>query len=224
MKLFRIFAILSASLLLFALPASADRVKDSELLVMSMITAVQTVLRDEALDKPEKQAAIKQVMDEYFDVQGITRAAAGQYWRKATSEQRARYTELLTDVLATKAVKQFKFLTDLEFEPTKSTEKGPKMVLVGGRIIDHSGARPDTIVNWRVATKEGQPPAIIDIEIENISMLITQRQENQAILRKNNGDFDALIRSLLITQHQENQAILHKNNGNFDVLIRTLEN
>ena len=33
----------------------------------------------------------------------------------------------------------------------------------------------------------------LDVEIENISMLVTQKQENIAIIRQNQGQFSSLI-------------------------------
>ena len=63
-------------------------------------------------------------------------------------------------------------------------------------IHDKTGQLPDTIVAWRVSTREGKPARIIDVEVENISMLITQQQENTAIIRQNGGKFSALIDAL----------------------------
>ena len=40
-------------------------------------------------------------------------------------------------------------------------------------------------------------PLILDVEIENISMLVTQKQENIAIIRKNEGQFAALIDAMI---------------------------
>ena len=42
-------------------------------------------------------------------------------------------------------------------------------------------------------TREGTAPKLFDIEIENLSLLVTQKQENVAVIRKNKGDFGALI-------------------------------
>jgi phospholipid transport system substrate-binding protein len=51
-------------------------------------------------------------------------------------------------------------------------------------------------VNWRVIANSAGRPAVMDIEIENISMLITQKQENVAIIRQNKGKFAALIEAM----------------------------
>lgn len=45
-------------------------------------------------------------------------------------------------------------------------------------------------------TREGEPPRVFDIEIENLSLLVTQKQENVAVIRKNRGQFGALIEAM----------------------------
>ena len=37
---------------------------------------------------------------------------------------------------------------------------------------------------------------MFDIEIENLSLLVTQKQENVAVIRKNKGEFVALINAM----------------------------
>ena len=49
-------------------------------------------------------------------------------------------------------------------------------------------------VNWRVLTRE-ERRRVFDIEIENLS-LVAQKQENVAVIRKNKGDFLALINAM----------------------------
>jgi len=67
---------------------------------------------------------------------------------------------------------------------------------VGGIISDKTGSIPDAEVAWRVVTKDDNPAKIIDIEVENISMLKTQQDENTTIIRRNGGKFSALIEEL----------------------------
>jgi phospholipid transport system substrate-binding protein len=40
------------------------------------------------------------------------------------------------------------------------------------------------------------PAKVLDVEIENISMLVTQKQENITIIRQNEGRFSALIEAM----------------------------
>ena len=67
---------------------------------------------------------------------------------------------------------------------------------VSGTFTDPTGQRPAVKVNWRVLTREGAAPKVFDIEIENLSLLVTQKQENVAVIRKNKGEFVALINAM----------------------------
>ena len=192
----RLFSALLLLALLPAGPVMAERISEAEQLVTQMMVQVKQAVENTALDEAGKQAEVSALLTSYFDVDGIARAAAGQYWRRASAAERSQYQALFLDSLVRMAASQFEQFRGLEFQPTASSQRGEKMVLVGGVISDPSGQRPQAVVNWRLTTLPGQPARIIDIEIENISMLMTQRQENIAIIRKNGGQFSALIAAL----------------------------
>ena len=183
--------------------ANADtRLQEARSLVQEMADAVkQTVEADYESDK-DRVAAVDVLIENYFDFAGITRFSAGRYWKKATEQERTDYAFLFREVLTGLAVRQFEQLRGLEYQVTDAVSKGKKLVLVTGIMSDPTGAQADTIVSWRVSTIEGKAPLIIDVEIENISMLITQQQENTAIVRKNGGKFSALIDILRDAKNQ----------------------
>ena len=103
---------------------------------------------------------------------------------------------MIREVIIGTVVRNFDQLKGLEYSHVATTEKGSKLVLVTGRFSDTVGDRPSILVNWRVITRPGKPVKVLDIEIENISMLVTQKQENIAIIRKNKGEFAALIAAM----------------------------
>jgi phospholipid transport system substrate-binding protein len=70
------------------------------------------------------------------------------------------------------------------------------MVMVSGNLLVPNQSITKVSVNWRVSTPDSYMAKIIDIEFENISMLVTQKQENVAIIRKNGGSFSALIKAI----------------------------
>ena len=188
----------AASLLIaggFLAPASAsERVTASTSLVGEMITDLETFLATDTGDTEAREAEISRVLDTYFDMASITRFSAGQYWRAATAEERTQYGALFTDVLIGTIVRNFDQLNGLAYAPGKATEKGDKFVIVSGTFTDTTGERPPVAVNWRVLAPAGEQAKVFDIEIENLSLLVTQKQENVAVIRKNKGKFAALIK------------------------------
>ena len=173
-----------------------DRVSEAEHLVTALITELeQTSLRDNMSDKDNKQV-LDQLVESYFDVDAITRFSVGRYWRVATESERSEYAKLFRFVLLNQANEQFHKLRDLEFKPTTTNTKGDKLILVGGIIHDKSGEFPDVEIFWRIVAQPDKPAKIFDIEVENISMLKTQQDENTTLIRRNAGRFGALIEAL----------------------------
>ena len=180
--------------LTFGHMAKADeRINSANALVQDMADAVKMAVEADYADDASRIAAVDQLIDRYFDFAGITRFSAGRYWKKASKAEQERYAMLFRKVLTGLAARQFDQLKGLDYTITNAVSKGKKLVLVTGVMNDPTGAQADAVVSWRVSTRADTAPLIIDVEIENISMLITQQQENTAIIRKNGGKFQALI-------------------------------
>ena len=189
--------ILAASITVNPAQARADsRVLKADAFILSLINDIRITVEAATETNDERKAAINAVVDTYFDVDGITRFSAGRYWRAASDEQRVHYAKQFRNVLVNTASRQFDQINGLTFIPTMSKVRGEKLILVGGIIQDSSGALPDVEIFWRVSAIAGQPMRVIDVQIENISMLKTQRDENEAIIRRGGGSFDALLQSL----------------------------
>lgn len=190
----RIFVLALLGLSCLIQPVMADeRLARASAVVTEMAQAVKGAVEQDYDSEEARLAAVNDLLDTYFDFKGITRFSAGRYWKKATDQERADYEMLFRDVLTGLAARQFNQLKGLDYTVTDAVSKGKKLVLVTGVMKDPSGAQADAIVSWRVSTPKDSAPLIIDVEIENISMLITQQQENTAIVRKNGGKFQALI-------------------------------
>ena len=129
-------------------------------------------------------------------MESITRFSAGQYWRAADDTQKTEYGALFRQVLTGTIVRNFDQLDGLVYSAGSATAKGDKFVIVSGTFTDTTGKQAAVAVNWRVLTREGKAPKVFDIEIENLSLLVTQKQENVAVIRKNKGEFGALIEAM----------------------------
>ena len=196
--MFRKYFLIPILLIFMVLSASAsaeDRVAATESLILSLVERIQTVIEGE----PSPQNVRTQtdmIIDEYFDFNLAARFAAGQAWRQATDDEKKAYKKAFREVLLSLAETQFEYFRHLEYTSKKIVPKGKNLIVAHGMIHDKTGELPDVNVAWRINTRKGKPPRIVDVEIENISMLITQQQENTAIIRQNGGDFSALIRAL----------------------------
>ena len=193
-------AMMLACVVFSALPAGIasadDRQAAAGALIDQMIADLEAFLATDTGDVAARSAEIDRVLNSYFDMESITRFSAGQYWRAADTDQRTAYGTLFREVLCGTIVRNFDQLNGLSYSPGATSAKGDKFVIVSGTFSDTAGARPPVAVNWRVLTREGNPPRVFDIEIENLSLLVTQKQENVAVIRKNKGQFSALIEAM----------------------------
>ena len=179
------------------LPASeSDRQNEAVAAVGSMIGDVEAMLKTPDSDRNTRRGAITALLDAHFAMDSIAAFSTGAYWRAATPDERQAYKSVFRDVLIGTILNNFNQLNGLTYTHDKATSKGDKFVIVSGKFTDVTGARPQVAVNWRVLTRKGKPLRVFDIEIENLSLLVTQQQENIAVIRKNKGQFSALIAAM----------------------------
>ena len=179
--------------------AAADRLAAAENHISKLVGELREIdAMRSSLTSEKYRHLIALIMETYFDVEGITRFTAGRYWRVASKEQRNAYKKVFRGILLSEASNRFDQILIFSFTPTKAQARGNKLILVTGIAKDNSGQIPDTKIIWRVAAQAGKPMKIIDLEIENISMLKTQQDENTALIKRNGGDFDALIQAMRI--------------------------
>ena len=186
-------ALLTATMLL---ASASDRQSAAIAAVGALIGDVEAMLETPDAERDTRRGAIKALLNAHFAMDSIAAFSTGPYWRAATPDQRQTYKTVFRDVLVGTILNNFDQLNGLTYTPSKATPKGDKFVIVSGKFTDVTGARPPVAVNWRVLTRTGKPVQVFDIEIENLSLLVTQQQENVAVIRKNKGQFGALIAAM----------------------------
>lgn len=196
----RVVACLVMMLLAFAgplNPARADPQTDAaNAVITAMIGDLEAYLASDADGQEQRTIVITRILDSYFDLPTIARFSVGPYWRAASEGEREAFSAAMRLNMIQTVVRNFDQLTGLKFVRTDTQTKGDKMVLLRGNFLDVEGVRPPITVGWRILTPAGEQARVLDVEIENISMLVTQQQENIAIIRKNEGRFSALIEAM----------------------------
>ena len=185
--------------------ATADRLEESTRLVNTLIDDIR-IITDDDLSAQDIRAHANRIIDTYFDYEKIARFTTGPYWRQISDEQKQQYLTAFREVLLAIAETQFDYFKTTEYTHQSSLTKGNKWVIVTGLVHDKIGQSEDYEVIWWINTSPNKPPVIFDINIQNVSMLITQRDENLAVIRQNGGDFNALT-EILRKQSKINRQI-----------------
>ena len=87
-------------------PAVADRLSDAKVWLATGFGA-EIEAKGDSLSEEARKNALSGLMDNYFDVEGITRFSAGHYWRAASQEQREAYSAVFRGVLYQKPAPAF---------------------------------------------------------------------------------------------------------------------
>ena len=171
----------------------ADRVVGSQQLVEDLYSElVATSLKE--LTITQQEAELKKLFQKYVDVPIIARAVLGKSWRDASSDQRKRFIYAFKTYVSNKYGKQFSEFKGTRLEIVKSRDTQTKAgVLVSTEVVV-PGHTPLKVV-WQVSDGSGSLK-LIDMRVEGISMLSTERQEFRSKLKKFNGSIDDLIQAI----------------------------
>jgi phospholipid transport system substrate-binding protein len=132
------------------------------------------------------------VLENSADLGLLGRLVLGRYWREANARQRTTYLNLFRRYMAQTLVQRLRQYVGDEadqtgpvFEVVASREVGNRDIVVQSRVLAPS-SQP-LRVDWRLREREGGP-VVIDLVIEGISLLVTQRSEFAAVLERSGVD------------------------------------
>jgi phospholipid transport system substrate-binding protein len=176
-----------------AVPSSAA----AEEVVRRLVDQVWRVLGEGGVDTLDQNDLLS-VLDEGTDLTLLGRLVLGRYWREARERQRTEYLQLFRHYMLQTFVQRLRQYvgSDLSyagerFQIIASRPVGERDVLVQSRVAPPS-SQP-LRVDWRLRERPGEP-VIIDLIVEGISLLVTQRSEFAAVLER--GGVDGLLTEL----------------------------
>lgn len=139
----------------------------------------------------QREASVRQLMRQGFDLAFIGRFVLGRHWRKVSADQQAQYQELFSIYILQTYSSHLGGYAGETLSITGAKPAGSKDAIVQTRIVRPSG--PPIDADWRVRAK-GNQFRIIDISVEGVSMAVTQRSEFASVI-KNHG-FEGLLAAL----------------------------
>ncbi len=129
----------------------------------------------------QREARLRGVLRSDFDLPLIGRFVLGKHWRRATPEQRSDYTALFSEYVLTTYTARLGGYAGDSLTVLGARPAGQKDAVVRTRIDRPSG--PPITADWRVRIT-GERYRIIDVVVEGISMVITQRSEFAAVIQR----------------------------------------
>lgn len=143
-------------------------------------------------DKAERYAHFREMLTRCFDLPTIGRYVLGQYAARFTPEQMASFMAAFEDyVVANYAAKQWD-VKGVRIEIASTAQNNPDDIAVDTLIhIPHKSNKP-IAMGWRIYNA-GAAPKIIDLKVDGLSLVVSQRAEFGSVLQQKKGDVKEFV-------------------------------
>jgi phospholipid transport system substrate-binding protein len=171
--------------------AAARATAAAEEVVQRLVDRLWQMLAEQGVGALDEQGLLA-VLEEGTDLTLLGRLVLGRYWRDANPRQRTMYLQLFRRYMVQTFVQRLR-----QYAGNGADQPGPAFEVVASRPVGNS----DILVQSRVLPPGSQPlrvdwrlrerpdgPVIIDLIIEGISLLVTQRSEFAAVLERTGVD------------------------------------
>ncbi len=160
-------------------------------LISNLASNALAALRQPNLTMAQREQIVRKLLHQGFDVAFIGRFVLGRHWRRVGPEQRGDYQRVFGEFLVKTYASRLGGYAGETFGVSSVRPAGKNDSLVYTVINRPSG--PPLKAAWRVREINGQP-RIIDVMVEGISMVVTQRSEFASVIKRNG--FDGLLEAL----------------------------
>ena len=174
-------------------PAAAGELDDPAIFVREFCAQAIGVLADRSLSGEHRQQAFRDLLTAGFDVKAISRFVLGRYWRRATEVQRAEFMDLFEDLIVATYSRKFADYSGQTLKVEAIREENEKMAAVASRILRESGE--PIRIDWRLLRRD-QSWRIVDVVVEGMSMVLSQRSEYAAVIKRDGGKIEGLLTKL----------------------------
>ena len=182
---------IAAGLTLFANLAVASA--DEASFIKTLASQAIGTLQDQSVSLEVREERFRQLLHDGFAMRKIGRFVVGRHWKVMSPDQRDEYQQLFADwVLKTYSARLGGY-TGQRFVIDRTVEAGASDIYVRTRIVQPESE--PMRCDWRVRSFDGKFK-VVDVVVEGVSMLSTQRSEFGAVLRKHGPD--GLIEALQI--------------------------
>ena len=173
--------------------AAADRpgLEESRRFVERLADEAIRIWAEDHPAEEDRLAAMESLIRSHFDVDFIVRRVLGRSWRKLSAARREAFGELFYEFFREVYLPNLSRFERDDLRVLGALPRGKRDVVVQSEVRTGDGKWVDA--GWRVrAGPEGL--RIIDLVVAGVSLLLVQREEFGAMIRR--GGFDGLMREL----------------------------
>ena len=123
------------------------------------------------------------------DLEFMSKATVGKHWKTVNNNEKIIFKRKLFNKFIQFIDLHLEDFKEIKFKEKSIKLRGQKLVYVTGSIDTKKIKNLDII--WKLSSKENK---ILDVEIEKISLIKTQKLEMRPLLKKNKNNFSQFIK------------------------------
>jgi phospholipid transport system substrate-binding protein len=172
--------------------ARAAATDDATALVGSL-SAELTRLVNSGRRASQLYGEFERLLVRYADMPAVAASVLGPPWRGASAAQKQSFVAAFQGYLARKYGAQFEEYRNASIEVGAAKDGGRAGVLVSSRVL--RPGQEAIAVDWQISARSGRPK-VVNLVIEGVSMLASERAEIAAMLEAEKGSLDGLTDEL----------------------------
>ena len=166
--------------------ANADiKIKASQQVSNFLNTIKEFAFEKDSLIKIKRSDELLDMVDLKF----MSKATVGKHWKTVNDNEKIIFKRKLFNKFIQFIDLHLEDFKEIKFQEKSIKLRGQKLVYVTGSIDTKKIKNLD--ITWKLSSKENK---ILDVEIEKISLIKTQKLEMRPLLKKNKNNFSQFIK------------------------------
>ena len=171
---------------------SDEKIEQSKYFVENLGKQVIEKVSNVNLSESERIVNFRNLYLDSFDNYYISRFVLGQYWKRLDSNMRKQFVESFNDYIVTTYAPKFKGWEGT-FKATHSLLEN-NYYNVKMNVLNKDG--PTLKFMWKIYLDKNKNFKILDVNIDGVSMLVTQRAEFMSVIKNNPKGVIGLIEAM----------------------------
>lgn len=179
-------SLLVAAAVAVATPAIAANPAGAKAFIDKVAGQVLAIVKNEAASTAQKQAKLESLFTDKVDINFVAKFVLGKHWRTATPKQQQEYIAAYRPFILKNYAGRLAKYSGQTYTLKNARDDGDASVVT---MAIHDTNGQDVLVDYRIKGDK-----IVDIMVEGVSLLTTQRSEFNGIVE--NKGIDGLIEAL----------------------------
>ncbi|MDC3091158.1 ABC transporter substrate-binding protein [Rickettsiales bacterium] len=171
-----------------------ENLKKSRIFIEELGKKVITDIADVQISPEQRQMNFRKLYFNAFDNEYISKFVLGRHWNKIDTKTKQKFIKSFNDYLIMIYAPKFKGWSG-KFK-TLSSEFQDNMYVVSMSLVSNKKA-PTLKLDWRMYIAKTGNFKILDVNIDGVSMLVTQRAEFSSVIKNHPKGVNGLIEQMV---------------------------